>query len=142
MKILNFEEKIKLERITGKPIYSEPHIINCYKMRLQVYLIGDEMGRGKFLSIYFQLMKGQFDDCLSWPFTKQIIITLLHPKEEETFERALTLTDDDEDKDCYEKPSLEYNEPIGCPKFIEYDSLCAKGYLSENKLFIRCKIGQ
>ena len=53
----------------------------------------------------------------------------------------MTLTVDDECKDCYEKP-FEYNEPIGCPKFIDHDSLRAKGFLRENKLLIRCKIGQ
>lgn len=91
MKILNFEEKMKLEKITGEPIFSEPLIFNCYKVRLHVYLNGDQMGHGKFLFICFQLMEGHFDDCLSWPFTKQIIITLLHPKGEETFERDVTL---------------------------------------------------
>lgn len=65
MEIENFKEKLELEKITEEAILSEPHIINCYKMRIEVYLNGYDTGKGTYLSIYLQLMKGDFDDFLN-----------------------------------------------------------------------------
>ena len=141
MKIENFKEKIELEKITEEPIYSEPRIIMGYKMRLLVYL-KERNGDGNHLSIYFQLMKGHLDECLQWPFTRTIEIALLHPENKDTHKQSLTLTTDDEDIECYEKPYFDTNGAIGYSEFIDHDSLHAKGFLKDDKLFIRCEIGQ
>ena len=141
MKIENFKEKIELEKITEEPIYSEPRIIMGYKMRLLVYL-NEINGHGNHLSIYFQLMKGYLDECLQWPFIRTIGIALLHPENKDTHKRSLTLMIDDEFIECYEKPFSDTNEEIGYSKFIDHDSLHAKGFLKDDKLFIRCEIGQ
>lgn len=141
MKIENFKEKLELEKITEEPIYSEPRIIMGYKMRLLVYL-NEINGHGNHLSIYLQLMKGYLDECLQWPFIRTIEIALLHPENKDTHKLSLTLTTDDEYIECYEKPFSDTNEEIGYSKFIDHDSLHAKGFLKDDKLFIRCEIGQ
>ena len=80
MKIASFKEKMELERSTEKSIFSEPHIIDCYKLRLKVCFNRQSTGKGTHLLVLFHLMKGHFDDCLSWPFTKPIKLTLMYPK--------------------------------------------------------------
>ena len=140
MKIENFKEKMELEKITEEPIYSDPCIIMGYKMRLLVYL-NDMNDHGNHLSIYFQLMKGHLDECLHWPFIRTIEIALLHPENKDTHQRSFTLTDDEYIK-CYEKPFFDKNEEIGYSEFIDHDSLHAKGFLKDDKLFIRCEIRQ
>ena len=47
-----------------------------YKICLCVYPSGDN-NQG-FLSLYFVLMKGQFDEVLPWPFQKRVILSLLN----------------------------------------------------------------
>ena len=103
MKIVNFEEKLELERSTEKSIFSEPHIIDCYKLRLEVYLNGKSTAKGTHLSIFFRLMKGHIDDCLNWPFTKPIKLTLMHPKGEKNYRKIIELPNHD-DFDSFQKP--------------------------------------
>ena len=140
-RIENFKQKMELEKTTGEPIYSEPHVIKGYKMRLQVYLNG-LFGQGKQLSLYFQLMKGRFDDCLDWPFTKTIEMTFLHPEKKATHKGILKSTINPDDIHSFGKPYFDANESIGYTEFIDHDSLHSKGFLKEDKLFIKCEIGQ
>lgn len=110
-------------------------------MRLWVYLNGINGGQGKHLSLHFQLKKSHLDECLFWSFIRTIEIALLHPENKDTHKRSLTLTDD-EHIESYEKPFFDTNKEIGYSEFIDHDSLHAKGFLKDDKLFIRCEIGQ
>ena len=47
-----------------------------YKLCLCVYPAGDH-NQG-FLSLYFVVMKGQFDEILPWPFQKRVLLSLLN----------------------------------------------------------------
>ena len=142
MKIENFEEKMELERSTGKPVFSEPHIIDCYKLRLEIYLNGQCTAKGTHLSIFFHLMKGHFDDCLSWPFTKPIKLSLMHPKNKKNYEKIIEIPNYD-DFDSFQKPDNDdADDSIGYREFISHESLYANGYLKEDNLFIRCEIGR
>ena len=58
-------------------------------MRLMVYLNGDVAVRGTHISVFFQLMKGEFDDCMEWLFNKIITIVLIHPDEKSKFHTLL-----------------------------------------------------
>ncbi len=49
-----------------------------YKMCLCVYPAGDN--NEGFLSLYFVLMKGPFDELLRWPFQNRVILYLLNCK--------------------------------------------------------------
>ena len=58
-------------------IYS-PSFYSCesgYKICLCIYPAGDN-NQG-YLSLYFVLMMGQFDEVLQWPFQKRVILSLL-----------------------------------------------------------------
>ena len=54
-----------------------------------VYLNGDVAVRGTHISVFFQLMKGEFDDCMEWLFNKIITIVLIHPDEKSKFHTLL-----------------------------------------------------
>lgn len=87
-------------------------------------------------------MKGHFDDYLSWPFTKLIKLTLMHPKGEHRYEKTIKLPK----RDDFDSFGKQYNDgadnSIGYRKFISHDSLHGNGYLKEGKLFRRCETGQ
>ncbi len=38
------------------------------------------MGRGKYLSVFFVIMRGEYDDLLPWPFKQKVTFELFHPK--------------------------------------------------------------
>ena len=54
-----------------------------YKFRLNVHPNGYDTGKGSHLSVYAQLMKGEYDSDLVWPFEGDIRIELLNCKEDE-----------------------------------------------------------
>jgi len=59
----------------SQPFYTEE---KGYKMCLQVVCSGDADGRGTHMSVSLCLMKGPYDDQLTWPLQKKFDITLLN----------------------------------------------------------------
>ena len=70
----NFE---KMKR-TKKEWYSPPFYTHTkgYKMCLKVYANGNGVGKGTHISVFAYLMRGEFDDCLEWPFKGSVVIQL------------------------------------------------------------------
>eukprot|EP00117_Sycon_ciliatum_P001512 scpid73724/ scgid5690/ TNF receptor-associated factor 3; CD40 receptor-associated factor 1; TRAFAMN len=74
-------ERRKQEAVSGKtpslyspPFYSSP----CgYKMCLRVYLNGDGTGHETHVSLFFAVMRGDFDGLLRWPFQQKVTLMLL-----------------------------------------------------------------
>ena len=140
MKIENFTEKLETERFTKEAIFSEPHIINFYKMRLKVFTDGYDTGQGTHISIFFQLMKGAFDDSLTWPFPKSVTLIVMHPDADLDYEHTLKkpLWDDD-DIEYFQKP-LDENVPYGLQRFITHTELYSEGYIKKDTLYIKCEV--
>ena len=55
------------------PFHSHPQ---GYKMCLKVFPHGFGIGQGTYVSVFVQLMKGDFDDCLQWPFQGTVVLQL------------------------------------------------------------------
>ena len=52
-----------------------------YKVRMSLYPNGTGEGKNTHLSIFFYIMKGDYDSNLQWPFPKRVTFTLIDPKE-------------------------------------------------------------
>lgn len=155
MEIENFKEKLELEKTTEKPMFSEPHIINYYKMRLEVYLNGYGMGKGKYVSIHLQVLEGEVDDCISWPFPKSVTLTVIHPKViEMDVHETLRYPESDNNDDDYglDYDNYGYNteqlcnpdnnviDRIGYCDFISHQKLHSEGYIKNDRFFIKCEL--
>lgn len=79
----NIRKKIELAQSgdqTASVIYS-PSFLSAeagYKLSLCIYPAGDT--NQEFLSLYFVVMKGQFDEILQWPFQKRVYLSLLNTR--------------------------------------------------------------
>lgn len=79
----NIRDKITLAQAGNRPdnvIYS-PSFYSLeagYKLSLCIYPAGDN-NQG-YLSLYFVVMKGQFDEILQWPFQKRVYLSLLNTR--------------------------------------------------------------
>lgn len=51
-----------------------------YKLSLCIYPAGDRDDNQGYLSLYFVVMKGQFDEILQWPFQKRVYLSLLNTR--------------------------------------------------------------
>lgn len=82
-RIDNLRGKIKLAQAGdqgGSVVYS-PAFYSLeagYKLSLCIYPAGDN-NQG-YLSLYFVVMKGQFDEILQWPFQKRVYLSLLNTR--------------------------------------------------------------
>ncbi|CAF0769037.1 unnamed protein product [Didymodactylos carnosus] len=78
-KIINVKEKMadaQSERQTSiysPPFYSSPA---GYKMRMRLYLHGDGNASRTHMSLFFVLMRGDFDSILKWPFNYKVTFCL------------------------------------------------------------------
>ena len=74
-KIKDFARR-KHEAVTAKTLslYSQPFYTSKYgyKMCARVYLNGDGMGKGTHMSLFFVIMRGDYDDLLQWPFRQKV----------------------------------------------------------------------
>ena len=74
--ISDYREKKEADEVW----YSSPFYTHNrgYKFRLKVHLNGVTIGRGSHFSVYAQLMIGEYDNELEWPFEGDIRVELLN----------------------------------------------------------------
>ena len=74
-KIKDFSRR-KRDADNGKTLslYSQPFYTSRYgyKMCARVYLNGDGMGKGTHVSLFFVVMRGDYDALLPWPFSPKV----------------------------------------------------------------------
>lgn len=75
-KIRDYKRR-KQEAVQAKTLslYSQPFYTGYfgYKMCARVYLNGDGMGKGTHLSLFFVVMRGEYDALLPWPFKQKVL---------------------------------------------------------------------
>ena len=119
------------------PFYTHLH---GYKMCLRINASSRDLGKGTHTSLYFHMMKGEFDDHLKWPFRGDITIQLLNQEGcRGHFSGTLKFTDDVPDRTAgraVDVDQLAYG--LGYPQFIPHTFLRPK-YLKNNCLKIYVK---
>jgi hypothetical protein len=80
-KIPQFSQR-KADAENGKytSIFSLPYYTGRYgyKMCLRLYIMGDGIGKGTHLSLFFVVMRGEFDNILQWLFTHKVTFKLIN----------------------------------------------------------------
>ena len=71
------------------PFYSHPH---GYKLCLHVYANGDGVGKDTHIAVSLNLMRGQYDNELQWPFEGDIVVELLNWREDNHHYRGETIS--------------------------------------------------
>ena len=61
------------------PFYSGPQ---GYKMHLRVYANGYKDGAGTHVSVYVQIIQGEYDDTLMWPYTGTVTFEIINWKDD------------------------------------------------------------
>lgn len=142
--IKDYQKKVEAaQKGITRSIYSEPFYTGRtgYKMCLRLYPMGDGTGKNTHLSLFFVIMKGEYDAYLNWPFTCKVTLGIKKGKvgNEEINVSAFNPAASKSDSylRCLNK---EMNTPIGCPRLISLDELYTAGYIQEDKLMVFCKI--
>jgi len=104
-------------------------------MCIRVYLNGDGTGKGTHLSVFFVLMKGEYDSNLSWPFEpSRISFFLINHDNDRLYYRTFT---PDVQSSSFKRPVSDVNVAIGCPQFAELSILDNPSYVKDDVIYIR-----
>jgi hypothetical protein len=139
-KITEFVRR-RSEAIAGRrlSIYSPPFFTsrNGYKMCARIYLNGDGMGKGSHLSLFFVIMKGEFDALLPWPFQQRVTFTLI---DQEHRRHVSDTFQPDPSSSSFQRPTTDMNVASGCPLFVPLEALETRGYVKDDTMFIRVAV--
>lgn len=108
-----------------------------YKVRMRIYLNGDGAGRGGHISLFFVIMKGEYDALLQWPFKQKVTFMLL---DQNSREHLIDAFRPDANSSSFQRPVSEMNIASGCPMFLPLSKLDApkQAYLKNDAMFIKC----
>ncbi|KAM6243515.1 TNF receptor-associated factor 1 isoform 2-T4 [Porphyrio hochstetteri] len=110
-----------------------------YKVRLRVYLNGDGTGKGTHMSLFFVVMKGDYDALLPWPFKHKVTFMLL---DQNNREHIIDAFRPDLTSASFQRPVNDMNVASGCPMFLPLSKLQSPkhAYVKEDTLFVKCII--
>ena len=119
----NFEQhKTNNDQWYSPPFYTHPQ---GYKMCLDVNANGSGDGRGTHVSVFAFLMKGEFDDHLSWPFRGHVTVAMLNQMQDSNHTtKTIPFTETTESKHIG-RVTVGDRAPgaWGCPTFIAHADL-------------------
>ncbi|NXH49710.1 TRAF1 factor, partial [Dicaeum eximium] len=110
-----------------------------YKVCLRVYLNGDGTGKGTHMSLFFVVMKGDYDALLPWPFRHKVTFMLL---DQNNREHIIDAFRPDLSSASFQRPVNDMNVASGCPMFLPLAKLQSPrhAYVREDTLFLKCII--
>ena len=118
-------------------IKSTPFYRYGYKCQLSLNPNGYGDGENTHLSIFFQLLKGEYDAMLPWPFHKMITFTLIdqqeNPSDRENISESFT-------PETIARPVEDVGIGDGYHKFISHDELKKRRYIVDDTAFIQVQV--
>ena len=105
-----------------------------YKMCARLYLNGDGMGRGTHISVFFVIMRGQYDALLCWPFRQKVTFMLL---DQDNVEHVIDAFRPDPSSPSFQRPRRETNIASGCPMFCSLAELNNHAYVRDDTMFLK-----
>ena len=127
-------ENGKYTSIFSLPFYTGRY---GYKMCLRLYIMGDGIGKGTHLSLFFVVMRGEFDNILQWPFTHKVTFKLIN----QAGGRDIVDTfQPDPMSSSFRKPKSDMNIASGCPRFVSHTELERGGFIVDDTIFIKSMI--
>ncbi|XP_026119277.1 TNF receptor-associated factor 3-like isoform X2 [Carassius auratus] len=140
-KIRDYKRR-KQEAVVSKnlSLYSQPFYTGYfgYKMCARVYLNGDGMGKGTHLSLFFVVMRGEYDALLPWPFKQKVTLMLMDqgPARKHLGDAFKP----DPHSSSFRRPTVEMNIASGCPLFVAQTVLENGTYIKDDSIFIKVTV--
>ena len=123
--------------LKGDPFYTTPH---GYKLKIYTYPDGTSGGKGTHLSLFVQIMKGEYDAILPWPFGKKITITIVDQQENVADRKNICTRLLLSDSKATQKPKSEYNVGKGFHRFASHEILKTRKYTLDDTLFLQVDV--
>lgn len=105
-------------------------------MCARIYLNGDGTGRNTHASLFFVVMRGQFDAILKWPFAQNVTLMFL---DQNNRDHVIDAFRPDPTSSSFKRPSSGTNIASGCPRFLPLAKLddLESGFVKEDAAFVK-----
>ena len=122
----------KLVALHSAPCYTEQY---QYKYCIRLYLNGDGLGRISHISIYFVLMKSEYDPLLQWPMYKKIKFELIN--QEDNADNVVESIITNPRSPCFQRPFKSMNEASGIPMFVSMEKFLTGGFVRDDCAYFK-----
>lgn len=126
-KIHEFNEVFKQSKAVNKETVESviPHTATYgYNVKVRIFPNGHRSGKNTYLSVYIDVMKGEYDAALAWPFSKKVRLTLIDQQnDEDNRENFSKLVKPELNPGCFCRPKTKENGECGFPRFISHEKL-------------------
>ena len=108
-----------------------------YKMCINVCANGDGEGKGSHISVFANLMKGDYDDNLEWPIQGKVTVTLLNQLQDSNHHTLIVNCPKGEYEKYMQRVVMGDRAELGYghPTFIPHDDIKFKNYLKDDCLY-------
>lgn len=110
-----------------------------YKFCSRLYPNGDGTGKGSHMSLFFVLMKSEYDGLCSWPFSSRVTFRIINPKDDSLSHRETFIPD--KRSSSFQRPTKDMNVAAGCPMFIRIDTVENRDFIIDDSLFLEIVVG-
>jgi hypothetical protein len=126
-------------------VYSEAFYLypQGYKLCMRLYMNGDHKARGRCMSLFVAMMRGDDDDKLQWPFQFKVTFTLIDQSVTGDNQPHINqFCCSDSTAKCFGRPYTDMNIACGIPMFIRLDHLEENRhrYIQNDRMFIKIEI--
>ncbi|XP_065679151.1 TNF receptor-associated factor 5 isoform X1 [Hydra vulgaris] len=111
-----------------------------YKFCSRLYLNGDGSGSKTHLSLYFVIMKSEYDQLLEWPFKKRVTFRLINVLDQAKSHVESFIPDIN--SSSFQRPVRDMNIAAGCPQFFPKESLFSPNYLVDDTIFLETIVSE
>ncbi|CAF1027879.1 unnamed protein product [Adineta ricciae] len=142
-RITDVKQKIEDAKSNVQPSILSPVFYSSptgYKICLCLHPNGNDSAQHTHMSLYFVLMRGEYDSILTFPFCFKMIFCLIDQtgKQQHIFD----VLEPDLSSSSYQRPQSEKNTPIGFIKFVPLRILQQgnNAYVRNDTMFIKAMI--
>ena len=145
--VIQFSEFTKHKQ-DDNPWYSSGFYTSAggYKFYIRIDANGNDNGKGNSVSCYINLMPGEYDDTLEWPFQGKVTVELLNQRTNNTHHsQSININDNRPDEHKNRKEKEDKTSALGFPRFIRHNSLGFNQpnntqYLMNDTLYFRVSV--
>ena len=129
------------EAVSGKTlsIYSPPFYVGRfgYKVCARMYPNGDGIGKGTHMSVFFVIMRGEYDALLPWPFIQKVHFRLI---DQDRIRDTYDAFRPEPHSSSFKRPTSDMNIASGCPTFIPQRDLRQGGFIRNDTMFVKITV--
>ena len=106
----------------------------------RIYLNGDGMGKGTHISLFFVVMKGEYDALLPWPFKQKVTMFLLEQGNNK--QHVVDAFRPDPTSSSFRRPTSDMNIASGCPLFMPLSQLedLSRAFVKDDVVYVKISV--